>query len=122
MTVSDADALQLLARLRRGEEIASLVDAGRQMRSVRSAPHEGVESSLRRTASVDGIIDNVAPEMRQASEHLAAMVAGARLPLLEPHVDMTNNLPHLDNHKYVSFTPDLRRRRHSTPAMQRASM
>jgi hypothetical protein len=102
-TVSEADALQLLARLRSGDEMLSLVEAGRQMRNAGSDSHDISTPTLRRSASVNGIISNTTTETIHASEQLAAIVAGGRLPVLEPAVDLGMNAPNLDARKYVNF-------------------
>ncbi|KAM0711331.1 hypothetical protein Q7P35_002071 [Cladosporium inversicolor] len=98
-TVSEADALQLLARLRRGEDIDSLLEPGRQIlntRDTRDGSFVLTERTLPRRASVDGIIPIVPLEARSMSEHLAAIVASTPLTVLEPNVDLANNLRQLD--------------------------
>jgi hypothetical protein len=104
-TVSEADALQLLARLRRGEDIDSLLEAGRQMLITQDGSFVPTERTLTRRASVDGIIPIVPLEARSMSEHLAAIVASTPLTVLEPSVDLANNLRHLDNVGYVGPVP-----------------
>lgn len=107
-TVSEADALQLLARLRRGEDIDSLLEAGRQMldsRDARDGSFVPTERTLPRRASVDGIIPIVPLEARSMSEHLAAIVASTPLTVLEPNVDLANNLRQLDAAEYVNRVP-----------------
>lgn len=104
-TVSEADALQLLARLRRGEDIDSLLEAGRQMLITQDGSFVPTERTVARRASVDGIIPIVPLEARSMSEHLAAIVASTPLTVLEPSVDLANNLRHLDNVGYVARAP-----------------
>jgi hypothetical protein len=101
-TVSEADALQLLARLRRSEDIGSLLEAGRQMLRTGDGPYVPTVRSISRRASVDGIIPIVPLESRSVSEHLAAIVASSPLTVLEPTVDLANNLRNLDNVGYVN--------------------
>lgn len=101
VTVSDANAFELLARLRRGEEIDSLVEAGKQMGGTRTDPHQTQEPTMRRRASVDGFITGMPLDRRPVSEHLAAVVAGAPLTVLEPVVDLATNLRQLNAIKYV---------------------
>lgn len=106
-TVSEADALQLLARLRRGESITSLLGVGRHMLHAHNAQHTTTERTVNRRASVDGIIPHVPLELRPVSEHFAAVMAAANNPLtvLEPMVDLTTNLRQLDTVEYVSSAP-----------------
>ena len=66
-TVSEADALQLLARLRRGEDIDSLLEAGRQMLSTRDGPYVPTVRAISRRASVDGIKPILPDESRYVS-------------------------------------------------------
>lgn len=96
MTVSEADALQLLARLRRGEEMDDLVEAGQRMDDVRGNPRQTVDPTIRRRNSIDGFISGVPLDRRPVSEHLAAVVAGAPLTVLEPVVDLATNLRQLN--------------------------
>ena len=102
--MSEADALQLLARLRRGEDIDSLLEAGRQMLRRRDGTYEPTVRSITRRASVDGIIPIVPLEARSMSDHLAAIVASTPLTVLEPNVDLGVNLRNLDAAEYVSPT------------------
>lgn len=97
--------MQLLARLRRGEDIDSLLEAGRQMLITQDGSFVPTERTLIRRASVDGIIPIVPLEARSMSEHLAAIVASTPLTVLEPSVDLANNLRHLDNVGYVARAP-----------------
>jgi hypothetical protein len=94
--------LQLLARLRRGEEIDLLLEAGRQMLTARDGPFVPTVRTIPRRASVDGIIPIVPPESLSVSEHLAAIVASAPLTVLEPSVDLANNLRQLDATMYAN--------------------
>jgi len=100
-TVSDADALQLLARLRRDEAIDSLLEAGRQMLSTRNDSPVTAERIIRRSASIDGHLVTLPLESLPVSEHLAAVVAGSPLTVLEPIIDLATNLRQLDAVKYV---------------------
>ena len=104
-TVSEADALQLLARLRLGEDDGSLLEAGRQMLNNRDAVYLPTERTLLRRASVDGIIPVVPLEERSMSEHLAAIMASRPLTVLEPSLDLANNLRQLDAAEYVGSVP-----------------
>jgi hypothetical protein len=104
-TVSEADSLQLLARLRQNEAIESLLGAGRQMMSTRDEQHVTTERTIRRSVSVDGVLPNVPFESRPVSEHLAAIVAVATPTVLEPFVDLATNLRQLDVIKYVCPKP-----------------
>jgi hypothetical protein len=63
------------------------------------------ERTPTRRASVDGIIPIVPLEARSMSEHLAAIVASTPLTVLEPSVDLANNLRHLDDVGYVNPVP-----------------
>ena len=96
--------MQLLARLRRGEDIDSLLEAGRQMLRTRDGTYEPTVRSIARRASVDGIIPIVPLEARSMSDHLAAIVASTPLTVLEPNVDLAINLRNLDAAEYVSPT------------------
>jgi len=96
--------LQLLARLRSGEDNDSLLEAGRQMLNTRDGSFVPTERTLARRASVDGIIPIVPLEARSLSEHLATIVASTPLTVLEPSVDLANNLRQLDAAQYVSPT------------------
>jgi hypothetical protein len=102
-TISEADALQLLARLRSGDELLSLVDAGHEMRDAENNSHDTSTPTIRRSASVNCIIGNTTTKTVHASEQLAAIVAGGRLPVLEPAVDLGTNAPNLDTRKYVNI-------------------
>ena len=62
------------------------------------------ERTLARRASVDGIIPIVPLEARSMSEHLATIVASTPLTVLEPSVNLANNLRQLDATQYVSPT------------------
>lgn len=97
--------MQLLARLRRGEDIDSLLEAGRQMLTTQDGSFVPTQRTLPRRASVDGFIPVVPLEARSMSEHLAAIVASTPLTVLEPSVDLANNLRHLDNVGYVRPVP-----------------
>jgi hypothetical protein len=99
-TVSEADALQLLARLRSGDELPALLDAGREMRNAGNGSHDTETPTIRRSASVNGIISsNTATETLHVSEQLAAIVTVGRLPVLEPAVDLGTNAPNFDARK-----------------------
>lgn len=63
------------------------------------------DRNLTRRASVDGIIPIVPLGARSMSEHLAAIVASTPLTVLEPSVDLANNLRQLDAAGYVSTAP-----------------
>lgn len=97
--------MQLLARLRRCEDIDSLLEAGRQMLNTRDGSFVPTARSISRRASVDGIIPIVPLEARSMSEHLAAIVASTPLTVLEPNVDLANNLRQLDTPGYVDSVP-----------------
>jgi hypothetical protein len=107
-TVPEADALQLLARLRSGDELPSLLDAGREMRNAGDNSHDTATPTIRRSASVNGIISNTATETVHVSEQLAAIVTVDRLPVLEPAVDLGTNAPNLDARKCVSLKDIIR--------------
>jgi hypothetical protein len=93
----------LLARLRSGDELLSLVDAGHEMRDAENNSHDTSTPTIRRSASVNCIIGNTTTKTVHASEQLAAIVAGGRLPVLEPAVDLGTNAPNLDTRKYVNI-------------------
>lgn len=63
------------------------------------------ERTLSRRASVDGITPVIPLEERSMSLHLAAIVASTPLTVLEPSVELANNLRHLDDVGYVDPAP-----------------
>lgn len=74
------------------------------MLRTRDGTYEPTVRSISRRASVDGIIPIVPLEARSMSEHLAAIMASTPLTVLEPNVDLANNLRQLDAAEYVSPT------------------
>ena len=62
------------------------------------------ERNLARRASVDGINPIVPLEARSMSEHLATIVASTPLTVLEPSMNLANNLRQLNATQYVSPT------------------
>lgn len=93
--------MQLLARLRRGEDIDSLLEAGRQMLITQDGSFVPTERILTKKTSVDAIIPFVPLEAQSMSQHLVAIAASAPLTVLEPSVDLANNLRNLDTVGYV---------------------
>lgn len=106
-TVSEPDAQQLLVRLRNGENVTSLVSAGREMRTT-SDSSEATSSSSRlpiedisqdsdvRHVEVNG---TVSPSLSLRPAPVRAPAAS--LMVLEPAVDLTPNVPTLRTARYV---------------------